>query len=329
MNLSLIILLISLFMSLTFTPIAIRLNILDKPNYRKIHTKPIPKAGGIGIFIPIIIISFWYYNRYGLSTSQLSTFFILFYLMIVGIIDDKIELSSKTKLIFQILAGILSIYMNNMLKLTGIYIIDALLTVLWIVGIINAVNLIDGLDGLASGIGIVTSSAFAFIGYLTKDYILLYFSLAIVGSLLGFLKYNFMPAKIFMGDTGSLPLGYILSIFSIKCMNSIGGLSGVSFSIIVLGVPIYDTLLSILRRYLNRKPIFAPDRSHFYNLLMDVRGLEHKKTVFTIYVINIILIMLAVVLININVYLRVVEILAILAFTFISTYKLKFIKVDQ
>ncbi len=288
-------LVLAVLLSLLITPAAIKMGILDKPNYRKIHDKPIPKGGGIGIFIPVIILELmnFLFFRATITLDVYKFFTILlvtFTLMILGIIDDKYDLGSNIKLFIQIILTLLTLGSGIRFHTFDIMVLDLLLTAVWIIGIINAVNLIDGLDGLAAGIAIISCAGFSVIGYAFGSKTIVMLSLLLIGGCLGFLKYNFRPARIFMGDTGSVPLGYNLAILGILCENAISGNASILIPVIMVGVPIYDTLLTVTRRAFNHKPIFLPDRSHFYNLMIDLKGVEHKWTVLIIYGFNIVLV---------------------------------------
>lgn len=320
---------IAFLLSIIITPIAIKLNILDKPNYRKIHTKPIPKAGGLGIFIPYIILLVSYINSNGWSKSNAAILSVTIYLLIVGVTDDKIELSSKTKFILQSIAGIFTVYMGIYFNLTSIYIINILISLTFIVGIINAVNLIDGLDGLSAGIGIISLCGILYLSIAFNNSLLIFLASVLICSSLGFLIFNFRPAKIFMGDTGSLPLGYNLAVLTIICSNEIRGIEGLLFSTIILGLPIFDTLLTMYRRYVNNRPIFAPDRSHFYNLLMDLKGIEHRNVVLILYFINFILVILSFAFIKLSILYRILEFIGIVLISAFLTHKYDLVKVDN
>lgn len=284
-------LIFAFILSLIITPAARKLGIQDKPNYRKIHDKPIPKGGGIGIFIPVLLlelITFLFFKTYvALDAFQYFTVVIVtFVLSAQGLIDDKLELGPKIKLCIQIIVTALTLCSGVAFHTFGIEVLDLLLTAVWIIGIMNAVNLIDGLDGLAAGVAVISCAGFGLIGYAFGDITITLLSAVIIGGCLGFLKYNFRPAKIFMGDTGSVPLGYNLAIIGILCANAVSGKTSVIIPVMMLGIPIFDTLLTVARRAINHKPIFKPDRSHFYNLMIDLKGLGHKNTVIIIYAAN-------------------------------------------
>ncbi|HYE11479.1 MAG TPA: MraY family glycosyltransferase [Patescibacteria group bacterium] len=325
---------LAIALSLVITPAAIKLNILDKPNYRKIHDKPIPKGGGIGIFIPAVFLelsTFLFFN----TSVMLDVFkfftimFVTFALMLAGIIDDKLELRPKAKLYIQIIVTILTLSSGIRFHTFDIKALDLLLTAAWIIGIVNAVNLIDGLDGLAAGVAVISCVGFSLIGFAYGDKTITVLSLIIIGGCLGFLKYNFRPAQIFMGDTGSVPLGYTLAIIGILCENAARGKASIIISIIMLGIPIFDTLLTFVRRAIKHKPLFQPDRSHFYNLMIDLKGIEHKKTVLIIYAIHAVLAALSCILAFSSDGWRAVSFFLIIATACLLSKRMGFIKTDS
>lgn len=321
---------VAFLLSLIITPLAGKLRILDKPNYRKIHDKPIPKGGGIGIFIPVLLletVTFLFFRDY-ITLEAFKYFTIIlvtFALSVQGLIDDKLELGSKLKLCIQIAVTVFTLISGIRFNTFGIEVLDLLLTAAWIIGIMNAVNLIDGLDGLAAGIAVISCVGFGFIGYAYGNITLILLPLIIIGVCLGFIKYNFSPAKIFMGDTGSVPLGYNLAVLGILCSNAICGKTSIIIPLIMLGVPIFDTLLTIVRRIINHKPVLKPDRSHFYNLMIDLKGLGHKSTVLIIYAVNIILAVLASVFVFLDDIWRIASILIIVAAACLFSIKMGFI----
>jgi len=342
MLLTIFIIICTAVLSLIVTPIAIRLGIMDNPDFRKIHNRPIPKAGGIGIFIPVVVFEMAALISYEIFRTQVvQIMFVTIFLMITGIIDDRFDLSSKLKLAIHSLASLITVLMGIRFNISGLPIPDIIVTVIWISAIINAVNLIDGLDGLAAGITTISCAGFCTIGLIYNSSIIVFLSAAIVGSCLGFLKYNFRPAKIFMGDTGSIPLGYNLAVIGILCQNLIvnvtsstkpmtviSGSTVLIIPAIILGVPIYDMTLSIFRRVVNRKPIFKPDRSHFYNLMMELKGLSHKKTVLAIYLVSFFLSCISILLVFLNSVLRVAVICVLTIAAAFLSYLLNFIRVD-
>ncbi|MHA7139599.1 glycosyltransferase family 4 protein [Rossellomorea arthrocnemi] len=282
----------SLITVLITTPLVIKLAIkigaTDKPNHRKVHEKLMPRLGGLAIFIGVAV-GYLVSGLYNEKVTAITVGGIL--ITILGILDDKYELSAKVKFAGQIIVALLIVSTGLTIDFISIpFIVEKFylgwfafpITVLWIVGITNAINLIDGLDGLAAGIssiGIATIAIMA--GLAGKDLILL-LSIIILGSTIGFLFYNFHPAKIFMGDTGALFLGYSISILSLLGLYKSVTLFSFIIPIIILGVPIFDTTFAIIRRIINKRPISAPDKSHLHHRILAM-GLSHRNTVLAIY----------------------------------------------
>lgn len=295
-------LLIILIVSLVLTPLimklSIKLGIVDKPDKRKVHKKLIPRMGGLAIivsfFVGIIIFKLWDYN-YVYSLNLWLVLIGVLLIVILGMLDDKYMLSAKIKFSVQIIATLIVVIGGvevNVLTLPlfnigeidlGIFSIP--FTVLWILGITNAMNLIDGLDGLSSGISIISLSSILFISFMTGNQFIYLTSLVLIVSTLGFMKYNFYPAKVFMGDTGSLFLGFMIGMITVISYKDVAVFS-VLVPLFVLAVPIGDTILAILRRLINKKPIGEADKNHLHHCLMKI-GLSHRSTVLLIYLISI------------------------------------------
>jgi len=267
--------LISLVLTVILTPLVIRYRIVDKPNYRSIHTQETPKAGGIAILIGVLGGLFWS----GQGTSYLPLALLMVGATSLGLLDDLKNLSPRGKMLGQLALASLTIGLGYNFYLFG-NVLDQIISLLWIIGFMNAFNLIDGMDGLASGVAGIAALIFlaSGIGILTE------LTPPLLGALAGFLFFNFRPAKIFMGDTGSMFLGYFLALLGM-IMQKESTLSwvGAIATLLILLYPIFDLFLSIIRRKINNKPIFAPDRSHSYNLLMDQVGLSYLGSVFTVY----------------------------------------------
>ena len=277
-------------LSVSITPLvkklAIAIGAIDKPDSRKVHQKIMPRLGGLAIYISFIIgfLALGLMNRETLPIIIGCTIII-----ITGILDDKFTLSAKVKLLGQIVAAIV-VVMNGVviefinLPFGGMLefgILSIPITILWIVGITNAVNLIDGLDGLAAGVSSIALITISGLAFLKGDLFTFSMGIILLGSTLGFLVHNFYPAKIFMGDTGALFLGYMISILSLLGFKNVTMLSLI-VPIIILGVPISDTFFAIIRRFLNRSPISAPDKSHLHHCLLR-SGFSHRQTVLLIY----------------------------------------------
>lgn len=286
----------SFLVSLILVPIckkvAIHINALDIPNERKVHKEPMPRIGGLAIYLSFLIC----YMIFGNVTAQMLSIVIAsFVIILFGIVDDINPLKARYKLIGQLISACIIVFYGDIV-LREFYVFDyyfnfgnlsPYLTIFFIVGCINAINLIDGLDGLASGISMIYFATVAIVAIITNrigglDIIL---SILMLGSTIGFLVFNFPPAKIFMGDTGSQFLGFIIAIISLL------GFKNVTFNslvvpIAILAIPIIDTLLAILRRSLKGESIGTPDKEHFHHQLLKMR-FSTKTTVLIIYLIDI------------------------------------------
>ena len=294
----------SLVLVLLMTPavvwIANRLSIVDVPGARHMHTRPMSHIGGVAIFLsmlPFIINVSWFSNStVAADQSMLGQLRVLLlaacFMFIIGLIDDlKTKgLRARIKFLAQITAAVGVCAVGVRIK--SIVITDSLafnfgwlswpLTILWIVGITNAVNLSDGLDGLAGGICAITCGVLAVLAALTGNLVMVLLLLSLLGSLMGFLFFNFNPAKIFMGDCGSMFLGFTIATASILCFLRFSTFAGLALPIAALGVPIFDTFFSMLRRFLERRSIFSADRSHFHHRLIDL-GMTQRQAVLSIY----------------------------------------------
>lgn len=291
-------------LTLVTTPIVIllahRFRIVDIPGVRHVHKKPIPRIGGVAIFLSMMSIAVVVLFLSNISDDVfrdtlpkaivlLSTAGFIFF---VGLIDDIKTggLAVEIKFLAQIAAAIAvcavgirirSIVITEWLKLDFDW-FSWPLTLLWIVGITNAVNLIDGLDGLAAGISAVACGVIAIFAIYSGQVVMAALLLALLGSLSGFLFFNFNPARIFMGDCGSTFLGFIIASSSVMCSVKSATLVGMALPVLALGIPIFDTFFSMLRRIIERRSIFAPDRGHFHHRLIDM-GLKQRHVVIVIY----------------------------------------------
>lgn len=276
---------------LVVTPLVMKFAIIigavDKPNERKVHTKLMPRLGGLAIFIGAIV-GYFVSGLYNERMTGIITGAVI--IVILGILDDKYELSAKKKFLVQVFVGIIVVSTGLTIDFMQIPFFTKFelglwaypITVLWIVGITNAINLIDGLDGLAAGISIIGITTIAIMAGAYNKVMILTLAVILIGSILAFLFYNFHPAKIFMGDTGALFLGYSISILSLLGLYKSVTLFSFIVPIIILGVPIFDTFFAIIRRIVNKVPISSPDKSHLHHRLMAI-GLTHRQTVLVIY----------------------------------------------
>ncbi len=284
----------SLLLGLVFTPmarkLALVLNIVDYPNSNlKQHAAPTPYLGGVSIFISLlltvsIIIKF---NSFELSQEYKGVLYGSLIIFLTGLIDDIKGLQPLQKLSGQLLAVIVILVNGLSIELTGVEFWDIFLTVFWVVCLTNAFNLIDIMDGLACGIAIIASLALVVL-LLESSSILCIILLALIGSCLGFLKYNFNPATIFMGDTGSLCIGFLLACISIELMQ-VGAENGFTLSpLIIFSIPLFETLfVSFLRIKAGISPLKG-SKDHF-PLRLVKSGLTIKRTVIMTYLFGILM----------------------------------------
>lgn len=281
--------------------------LFDEPDERKVHKAVIPTLGGLGIFAGFIIATLMGVPG-GVSTELQYFMAAVMVIFFLGIKDDILVLSASKKFIGQLIAaGIIikfgGIQINNMHGFLGIneipHIASIVLTSFTIIVITNSFNLIDGIDGLAGALGLVTSLVFGLYFYFTGQLMYSVMALALTGSLIAFLIYNFSPAKIFMGDTGSLLIGLLNSIFAIKFIaiasDPLSGLplaSAPAIGFAILIVPLFDTLRVFSLRIFKRRSPFSPDRNHIHHFLLDL-GLSHKAITLICVGANLILIALA------------------------------------
>ncbi len=277
--------------------------VIDEPNERKVHTERVPRMGGLAMFFGCMVTFLIFLNGF----EQFRGIFLgMVIIVIVGIIDDSLGLEPKLKFFGQVVAALAAMTMSgvNIDFLGGVlgsnYSLGFLswpLTILWIVGITNAINLSDGLDGLASGISLIAFTSFGILAYQRGDYAIFTLCLVFIGSILGFLRYNTHPAEVFMGDTGSLFLGYCLGTLSIAGnLKSVTALTLIT-PVMVLLVPIADTLWAIIRRIREGRSPFSADKRHFHHKLLNT-GMDQSQTVSVIYGISVALSISAVALAN-------------------------------
>jgi UDP-GlcNAc:undecaprenyl-phosphate GlcNAc-1-phosphate transferase len=292
----------SAFLAVLLTPWIIRwarrIGALDPPGLRGVHQRPIPRIGGVAIFLSTVgplgailaldgTLAEASRNVQGNLPAVLGCAALIF---LIGLIDDLKDVPARLKLLAEIaIAGLLCLagVRISSIALTDQWVRDlggwgTLLTILWIVGVTNAVNLSDGLDGLAAGICAITCGVIAIFAIRSGEIVMTLFMLALLGSLCGFLIFNFNPARIFMGDSGSLFVGFCLGACSVMCVAKSTALVGLTLPALALGIPIFDTLCSALRRFLEGRSIFAPDRNHFHHRLLDL-GLRQRQAVILIY----------------------------------------------
>ena len=302
----------SFFLTPFIGKIARRYNIVDQPSERKIHTQPIPRIGGVALFFsfffPLVLLTFNERMFADLVESNLRVFFFVSGAVLIfglGLWDDLRRLPSSVKFGGQILIGIFVYYGGIKIQVVSVPFIQSLdlgifslpATVFWFVLVINAMNLADGLDGLAAGIGLFVSFTMLVICLANGKILEALGFAALGGTLVAFLRYNFNPASIFMGDSGSYFLGYVLAALSI-----LGSLKGqvataMIIPIIALGIPLIDTMWAPIRRFALGKEMFQPDSGHLHHKLISL-GYSHRRAVLIIYACCVILGLSAIIMIH-------------------------------
>ena len=330
---------IALLISYLLTPLiqsrAQKLGVLDRPSKRKIHTTPVPRLGGVSIYASIFLTSlvfiaaYWHYKISVIGTFSLLGIFaggtIIFFL---GLLDDIEPLPAMYKLCIQIMAASIAWYLGIRIVhvINPFYHADLgffslsvgdqyfhfgrmlsyLITLIWIIGITNAVNLVDGMDGLATGVSLISAVA---IWSVAVDYRIsqpggALMAATLAGALLGFLRWNFNPARIFLGDSGAYLTGFVLACLSVSCVIKKVALAVISPVLFLLfALPIVDTLFAIIRRTINKKSIFDPDKGHLHHRILAF-GVSQKYASYILYLISALLGLLATYLVSFKSSLR-------------------------
>ena len=271
--------------------IAIHVGALDIPNERKVHTKPMPRLGGLAIFLGFL----FGYMLFGEASSTMNSILIAsFIIVLTGTVDDIKPLKPSVKFSSQLMASIVVTFYGKLLiqdiSFFGMYIQFGIfsypITIFFILGCLNCINLIDGLDGLAGGISAIYFATIGIIsiimGKMGLDFVLTFIML---GSVLGFLVHNFYPATIFAGDSGSLFLGFMIAVIALLGFKSVT-LTSLIIPLLILAIPILDTVFAIIRRLLKGEKISKPDKLHLHHQLLN-KNFSHKTTVLIIYFIDI------------------------------------------
>ena len=293
--------LIAFLGSFVLTPLAkkisIKFGLMDKPNDRKIHNGSIPRGGGLAIYTGFILA----FLTMGQCSREITGFLLSSFIIVaLGTIDDKVELRAIPKFLVQSLAAIIAIYFGIVINMDAFLVghlsqysfLAVPLTFFWIVGITNAINIIDGLDGLAAGVSTIAAFAIATVAFLSGVELVGTLALIVGFAALGFLPHNF-SSRIFMGDSGSLFLGFSLATLSIMGSLKLAAAFSLIVPFIIFLVPIFDTLFAIVRRLLRKKSIFEGDRRHFHHRLLDL-GFTKLQAVLFIYLLSTIFSVLAV-----------------------------------
>lgn len=286
--------------------LALRAGAVDEPGRRHVHRSSTPRLGGVAVFLAFAAPLFAFYvvdsNVAGSVRSQPGLVLGLvagaFLMCLLGFVDDVKGVRALYKLLAQIAVAAFAYFCGFRIDSISLPFLGTAhmgafalpVTVLWIVTIVNAVNLIDGLDGLAGGVVFFAALTNFALAYLGGSVFMAAVMACVVGAVLGFLFFNFNPARIFMGDSGSYFLGFVLAAASVSTGTSQKTSTAVALlvPIIALGLPIFDTLFAIVRRFLERRPLFAPDKSHIHHLLVDM-GLTQRRAVLILYGVSVLL----------------------------------------
>lgn len=282
--------LLTFIVAVLVTPLVRRFAFLigavDHPNARKVHVRVMPRIGGLAIYMAFMVGYFLL-----LPTSRYNTAILVgaFIILLTGLLDDRFQLSPRAKLLGQIIATVVVLNSGMRIELINLPFDQQIylgawsvpITCLWLIGITNAINLIDGLDGLAAGVSSIALGVIATLAMIQGNVYLTMMALLLLASTLGFLVHNFHPAKIFMGDTGALFLGYMLAVFSLLGFKNVT-LFSLVVPVLLLGLPISDTLFAIVRRFVQGRPLMSPDKSHMHHQLIDM-GFSTRQAVLVMY----------------------------------------------
>ena len=328
---------IAVAVALVITPgvilLAAKTGAMDAPDARKVHKKPIPRIGGIGIYAAFMVailavMGFTeltddvFHELVGLLVSGTL-------IVIVGIIDDYKNLPAKVKLVGQIIAACVLVAFDVRIDFITDPFGDFIFleyfavpaTVFWIVGLTNTVNLIDGLDGLAAGVSAIAAATIFLVAMQQSFLLVAVLTAALAGAAIGFLYYNFNPARIFMGDTGSMFLGFMLAGISVIGAVKSAATIALIVPILALGLPILDTTFAIVRRYRGGVPIFKPDKGHLHHRLLDL-GFTQRQAVLLMYVISALLGLSAVVLNEVSSGIAILIVFCVLSAVLLGAKKL-------
>lgn len=285
---------LSMILTAVYKRVAMKFNWVDVPDARRVHNKIMPTMGGIAIFIAFYFALF---ILLPIPTSLILPIFLgSLIVLLTGCIDDLKNLTPLLKVIGILLGALVVYYFGGIsLETMTLPLFGTLefgswslpFTLLWILGFTNAVNLIDGLDGLASGVSIIALTTMGIIGFFfltIQEVSISIMIFVLVAAIAGFLPYNFHPASLFLGDTGALFIGFMIGIFSLQGLKN-ATLISLVLPVVILGIPVTDTLFAMIRRKMNRQPISVADKNHIHHRLMSL-GLSHRQTVLAIYSVS-------------------------------------------
>lgn len=298
-----LIFIVALILIKFFIHFAPKMGFMDIPNERSMHTCHEPRGAGMGIYLAIVLVDPWF--NFTLLVDHYLIFLAIFLVFIIGVLDDYHGISPKTKLIVIALSALLAyfdgIYISSLGNLFGSNVslgwFDLPFTVFAIVGLTNALNLIDGLDGLAGSIGIVILSALFSIGYIHDDAIMMMASSIFIAGLLAFMVYNWNPASIFLGDSGSLVLGFVIGLLLTKSATYIHPVT----VLYIVAIPLMDTIIVMVRRKWQGKSMFEADKTHLHHVFFYFFNQDIKTTVIFLAILQAIYSIIALLIVeNIN-----------------------------
>ncbi len=302
-------LLLAAVVSFAATPLvkslSVKIGAMDVPkDGRRMHDHPIPRMGGLAIFFGFMVAVLMLVP---MDTPRQGMLLGAVVIVVLGVLDDKFALKAGPKFVVQIIAALITVLAGNRIDVLSnpnffsdnpywsLGVLSIPFTVIWIVAVTNAVNLIDGLDGLACGVSTISASSMLIIALIVTETDVAVIMAALAGACIGFLPYNFNPAKIFMGDTGATFLGFIMAVMSVQGMFKMAGIISFVVPFLVLGLPIFDVSFAVIRRVSHGQNPMKPDRGHVHHRLIDM-GFSQKQAVGVLYVVSAILGLSAVVL---------------------------------
>ena len=323
-------LIIALLASFLLTPyvkqLAFRIGAVDRPDKRKVHTHIMPRLGGLAIYLATVLAVVLCVP---LTKDIIGILLGGTWIVFLGILDDKYSLPAKVKLLGQIIGACILCafdirieWLNN--PFGGYFYLEYLsipFTIFWVISFINVVNLIDGLDGLAAGVTGIASITVILVAVHQGYFPVATVTAALAGGIIGFIHYNFNPATIFMGDTGSMFIGYMLAAVSVFGAVKSAATIALIVPAVALGVPIMDTAFAILRRYSNGRPIFQPDKGHLHHRLLAM-GMSQRQAVLLMYAISAVLSIAAAILSEASGYVAAAVIIVVVVAVAIGAKKI-------
>lgn len=283
---------IALVVTASLTPLArrfaLKIGLVDQPNPRRINKVPMPTGGGIAIFLGFLIASLFGNIPHAPITLVVATL-----ILVLGLFDDRYEISAGMKFAGQFIAVLLYVIWGPRIEFISnpfggmIYLskFSIPITMLWVLTLVNIMNFIDGIDGLTTGITLISAVALTSLALILGRYDAALLAIIVVGATLGFLPYNFNPAKVYLGDGGAMLLGFLLAAISTEGALKGAATIGISVPILILAVPVTDLLCAVVRRWQLGMPIHQADRSHFHHRLLDL-GFTQRQVVYVAYVIT-------------------------------------------